>query len=98
MDSIFNEADRIDKLIKASKKTPEKAILKLIEETGELVSALEALSSYKNGTYEHVQEEAIDVLQCAMSVYFLIQNEQPFDGYAVMKAKDDKWETKYLNK
>lgn len=98
MDPIFNESDRIERLIKASKKTPEKAILKLIEETGELVSAIEALSSYKNGDYAHVQEEAVDMLQCAMSVYFLIQNEKPFDGEALMKAKDDKWENKYLNK
>jgi len=98
MDPIFNESERIERLIKASKKSPEKAILKLVEETGELVSAIEALTSYKKGDYSHVQEEAIDVLQCAMSIYFLIQNEKPFDGEAIMKAKDDKWENKYLNK
>jgi NTP pyrophosphatase (non-canonical NTP hydrolase) len=98
MDPIFNESERIERLIKASKKSPEKAILKLVEETGELVSAIEALTSYKHGDYTHVQEEAIDVLQCAMSIYFLIQNEKPFDGEAIMKAKDDKWENKYLNK
>lgn len=98
MDPIFNESERIERLIKASKKSPEKAILKLVEETGELVSAIEALTSYKKGDYSHVQEEAVDVLQCAMSVYFLIQNEKPFDGEAIMKAKDDKWENKYLNK
>jgi NTP pyrophosphatase (non-canonical NTP hydrolase) len=98
MDPIFNESERIERLIKASKKSPEKAILKLVEETGELVSAIEALTSYKKGDYSHVQEEAIDVLQCAMSIYFLIQNEKPFDGEAIMKAKDDKWENKDLNK
>lgn len=96
MDKIFEEAERVENLIRATGKTPEKAILKLVEETGELVSALEALSSYKNGNYEHVQEEAVDMLQCAMSVYFLIQNEKPFDGYALMKAKNDKWQNKYL--
>ena len=98
MDPIFNESERIERLIKASKKTPEKAILKLVEELGELVSSMEALTSYKNGDYSHVQEEAVDMLQCAMSVYFLIQNEKPFDGEAIMRAKDDKWENKYLNK
>ncbi len=98
MDKIFNESDRIENLIKATGKTPEKAILKLVEETGELVSSLEALSSYKNGDFSHVQEEAVDVLQCAMSVYFLIQNEKPFDGEALMKAKNDKWETHYKMK
>lgn len=98
MDKIFEESDRIENLIKASRKTVDKAILKLVEETGELVSSLEALTSYKHGTYEHVQEEAVDVLQCAMSIYFLIQNEKPFDGYAMMKTKDDKWEGKYLGK
>ena len=97
-DKIFEESERIENLIKATRKTPEKAILKLVEETGELVSALEALSSYKKGDYAHVQEEAVDMLQCAMSVYFLIQNEQPFDGYAIMKAKNDKWENKYIKK
>ena len=56
------------------------------------------MSSYKSGNYENVQEESVDVLQCAMSVYFLIQNEKPFDGYSLMKSKDDKWENKYLNK
>ena len=96
MDKIFEESERVENLIRASKKTPEKAILKLVEETGELVSALEALTSYKNGDYAHVQEEAVDMLQCAMSVYFLIQNEKPFDGYALMKAKNDKWQNKYL--
>jgi len=98
MDPIFNESDRIEQLIKASKKTPEKAILKLIEELGELVSSMEALTSYKKGSYEHVQEEAVDMLQCAMSVYFLIQNEKPFDGYTIMKDKNDKWQNKYLGK
>jgi len=98
MDPIFNESERIERLIKASKKTPEKAILKLVEELGELVSSIEALTSYKHGDYSHVQEEAVDMLQCAMSVYFLIQNERPFDGEAIMRAKDDKWENKYLNK
>lgn len=72
MDPIFNESERIERLIKASKKSPEKAILKLVEETGELVSAIEALTSYKHGDYTHVQEEAIDVLQCAMSIYFWV--------------------------
>ena len=98
MDPIFNESDRIEQLIKATRKTPEKAILKLVEELGELVSAREALSSYKNGDYAHVQEEAVDMLQCAMSIYFLIQNEKPFDGYVIMKAKNDKWQNKYINK
>lgn len=98
MDKIFNESERVERLIKATRKTPEKAILKLVEETGELVSALEAMSSYKKGDYSHVQEEAVDMLQCAMSVYFLIQNEQPFDGEAIMKAKNDKWESHYIHK
>lgn len=98
MDKIFEESDRIEMLIKASRKSIDKAILKLVEELGELVSSIESLSSYKSGNYEHVQEEAVDMLQCAMSVYFLIQNEKPFDGYALMKLKDDKWENKYLNK
>ena len=96
MDNIFNEADRIEKLILKSNKTPEKAILKLIEETGELVSALEGLNSYKQDSLEHVQEEAVDMLQCAMSVYYLIQKMKAFDGEKLMKAKDDKWESKYL--
>lgn len=98
MDKIFDEAERVEKLIKTSRKTTEKALLKLMEEAGELVSALEALTSYKHGSYEHVQEEAVDLLQCAMSIYFLVQNEKPFNGEAIMKAKNDKWESKYLNK
>ena len=95
--SIFNESNRVEYLIKRSGKTPEKAILKLVEETGELVSALEALGSYKKGTIEHVQEEAVDVLQCAMSIYFLIQQLGSFDGEKLMREKNDKWEAKYLN-
>lgn len=98
MDKIFNESERVERLIKTIGKTPEKAILKLMEETGELVSALEAMTSYKKGDYTHVQEEAVDMLQCAMSIYFLIQNECPFDGEAIMKAKNDKWESHYINK
>ena len=98
MDRIFDEAERVERLIKASNKSVDRAILKTVEELGELVSSIEALTSYKRGNYEHVQEEAVDVLQCAMSVYFLIQNEKPFDGYALMKEKNDKWEKKYINK
>ena len=95
--SIFNESERIESLIKRSGKTPQKAILKLVEETGELVSALEALDSYKKGTIEHVQEEAVDVLQCAMSIYFLVQQMGAFDGEKMMREKNDKWEDKYLH-
>ena len=98
MDKIFEESTRVQTLIEKTGKTPEKAILKLVEETGELVSAFEALNSYKKGDLAHVQEEAVDMLQCAMSVYFLIQKIQPFDGKAIMKAKNDKWESKYITK
>ena len=95
--SVFNESKKVEYLINRSKKTPEKAVLKLVEETGELVSALEALDSYKKGTLEHVQEEAVDVLQCAMSVYFLIQKIKPFDGASLMRMENEKWEYSYLN-
>lgn len=94
---IFQEADRINTLIKKTGKTPQMAILKLMEELGELVSALEARNSYKHGSLEHVQEESVDVLQCAISIYCLIQQIAPFDGAALMKAKNDKWEAKYIN-
>lgn len=94
---VFQEAIRIDTLIKKTGKTPQKAILKLMEETGELVSALEAKDSYKHGTIEHIQEETVDMLQCAISIYCLIQQQYPFDGAALMKAKNDKWESKYID-
>lgn len=96
MDKVFNEVNRINELIKKSGKSVQKAILKLVEETGELVSSTEALSSYKNGSIEHVQEEVVDVLQCAISLYCLVQKESPFDGEKIMKQKNDKWESKYL--
>ena len=72
MDKIFEESDRIERLIKASRKSVDKAILKLVEELGELVSSIEALSSYKSGNYEHVQEEVVDMLERLFSDWLVV--------------------------
>lgn len=98
MDStnIFNTASDIQYLIKTSGKTPTEALLKLVEETGEYASALQGIESYKHDNIEHLQEEAVDVLQCAMSLYFLTQEIAPFDGEALMNEKNKKWYACYL--
>ena len=96
LDPVFNESSEVKNLIFSSKTDIDQAILKLVEELGELVSARKALTSYKNGTIDHVSEEAVDVLQCAMSIYFLIQAQQPFDGAGIMKEKNSKWAMKYI--
>lgn len=98
MDKIFEETDRINNLILKSDRTTKTAALKLMEELGEFVSADFALDSYKQGSIEHLQEETVDVLQNAISLYCLVQSKYPFDGKAVMEKKNIKWENKYIEK
>lgn len=96
MDNVFEETDKINNLILKSDRTFKTAALKLMEELGEFVSADFALDSYKQGKIEHLQEETIDVLQNAVSLYFLVQAKYPFDGKKMMTAKNAKWENKYI--
>lgn len=67
-----------------------------MEELGEFVSANFGLESYKKATPEDIQEEVVDVLQCAIGLYALVQEAYPFAGEAIMNAELDKWSAKYL--
>ena len=95
-DNIVNTLPKIKELILKSDRTIETASLKLMEELGEFVSANFALKSYKNQTPEQLQEEIVDVLQNALSLYFLVQSQYPFDAKTVMTSKNKKWEDKYI--
>lgn len=96
LDKIFEQTDKIKELILKSDRTIETASLKLMEELGEFISAHFGLKSYKHDTPEELQEEIIDVLQNAISLYFLVQSQYPFDGAEIMKSKNLKWERKYI--
>lgn len=98
MDKILTTYDQIKDLIIKSGRTIDQATLKLMEELGEFVSANFGLTSYKEATPEHLQEEVVDMLQCALGVYILVQEKYPFDGKAIMDKKLEKWSTKYMNK
>ena len=88
-------AKKILELMHKSGRTLEEALLKSSEELGELVSANFGMKSYKKDGVEHLQEEAIDFLQCAIGAYVLIQEKYPFDGEEIMNKKLTKWEAKY---
>ncbi len=93
--TILSEIARIRELLQKSGRTFSDALLKTEEELGELISAHFGLQSYKKNTPEDLQEEVVDVLQCAISLYILVNEKYPFDLLEVLKAKNDKWESKY---
>lgn len=92
---ILSEIARIRELLQESGRTFPDALLKTEEELGELISAYFGLKSYKKNTPEDLQEEVVDVLQCAISLYILVNDRYPFDLFAILKAKNDKWQAKY---
>ena len=95
---IFLEISRICELLEKSERTLPDALLKTEEELGELISAYFGMKSYKKNTEKDLQEEVVDVLQCAISLYFLVNEKHPFDLAALLKAKNDKWEKKYAKR
>lgn len=92
---LTQEILRIKELLQKSGRTLPDALLKTEEEIGELISAHFGLQSYKKNTPEDLQEEVTDVLQCAISLYFLVNEKYPFDLISLLKNKNDKWESKY---
>lgn len=98
MDKIFDQTDKVKELILKSDRTIQTASLKLMEELGEFVSANFGLESYKHDTPEELQEEVVDVLQNAMSLYFLVQSKYSFDGAAILEKKNEKWAKCYVKK
>lgn len=97
MDNIFDTTEEIKNLILKSDRTIETASLKLMEELGEFVSANFGLKSYKQESIEELQEEIVDVLQNAISLYFLVQQKYPFDGKNLMEIKNIKWKNCYID-
>ena len=95
---LYHEMIHSGELANKCGKNLTQAIFKMMEELGELTSSLEAMGSYKKGKIEDVHEEIMDVLQCATSIYVIAQKEHAFDGAAILKAKNDKWEKLYLKK
>ena len=90
--------DKIEELMLKSDRTIETASLKTVEELGEFISAHFGLNSYKQESPEHLQEELVDVIQCIISLYVLVNKEYPFDINKILEEKNIKWENKYLNK
>lgn len=90
--------DKIEELMLKSDRTIETASLKTVEELGEFISANFGLNSYKKESPEHLQEELVDVIQCIISLYVLVNKEYPFDINKILKEKNIKWENKYINK
>lgn len=88
----------IEYLAKQEKKTFEQLGLKLGEEYGELVQALLSSldapgSEYKNKTFIDVQEEAVDVILVALTVFYKAGGtDRVFDLFANTKIK--KWKEK----
>lgn len=96
MDEIFTAYDKIKELMIKSGRDIEQATLKLVEELGEFVSVNFGLKSYKKSKPVHLQEEVVDLLQCAIGIYVLVQEKYPFDGKAIIDKKNEKWENKYI--
>ena len=88
--------NKIEELMLKSDRTIETASLKTVEEIGEFISANFGLKSYKQESPEHLQEEVTDVLQCAISLYVLVNKEYPFDINKIVEEKNKKWESKYI--
>lgn len=74
-----------------SNETIEQAILKLVEETGELASC-----HLKESNPEHMAEEASDIIQAAFKLAFIIQKQYPeVDLISKLLEKNEKWRKTY---
>ena len=70
-----------------SKETIEEAILKLVEETGELSSCY-----LKEKNPEHLLEEACDILQASFKLAYLVQAKNPdLNIFEKLLEKNQKW-------
>lgn len=87
------------------KKSPEQKALKTAEETGELAQAVLSCygahcCSYKEKDKDAILTEAIDVIQCALSVISKSFEEEGFPREKfelIYTIKLDKWEEKQKN-
>ena len=75
--------ERSIKLSLSDQKNPTERALKTAEETGKLAQAVLSVfgahtCGYKNKTKDHILEEAIDTIQCAISVIIKAYEEEGF--------------------
>ena len=77
-----------------SKETIEEAILKLVEETGELSSCY-----LKENNPEHMMEEAVDIVQASFKLAYLIQKQNPnLNIFDKLLEKNAKWKASQKEK
>lgn len=77
----------LNELSAMSKETIEEAILKLVEETGELSSVY-----LKEDNPLHMLEEASDIIQASFKLAYLIQKAYPeYDLLDKLLEKNEKW-------
>ena len=70
-----------------SKESLEEAILKLVEETGELASCY-----LKENNPNHMAEEAIDIVQASFKLAYLVQKQYPnINIFDKLLEKNNKW-------
>lgn len=86
--TIFNNMKDISS---KSEESVEEAILKLVEETGEMSSCY-----LKECNPEHLAEEAADIVQAAFKLAYIINSKYPdVDILDKLLEKNEKWRNSY---
>lgn len=91
--------ERICDLSKRDNKTITEKTAKLFEEGGELAAEVLKITGKrpgKNSSTSEVLQEAVDVVQCAISVVAML--DVPYEDFLEMlDKKNDKWQSKYVD-
>lgn len=92
LNKLYRSFQNLLELSSKSKETIEEAILKLIEETGELSSCY-----LKENNPNHLVEEAVDIVQASFKLAYIIQKYCPnINMLDKLLEKNEKWR-KYIN-
>lgn len=87
LEKLYKSFQNMIELSSKSRETIEEAILKLIEETGELSSCY-----LKENNPDHMVEEAIDIVQASFKLAYLIQKKYPnINIFDKLLEKNEKW-------
>lgn len=90
---IITATKNIERIVSKTHETIPDALLKLGEESGELMGSYLALSSYKKGNVEEFIEEIADVIQATFKIAILTQKEFPeLNILNKLLEKNKKWE------
>lgn len=94
LEKLYFIFQNLIELSSKSKETIEEAILKLIEETGELSSCY-----LKENNPEHMIEEAVDIVQASFKLAFLVQKKYPnINIFDKLLEKNEKWKASQNDK